>query len=73
MKTIIAAAALAAVSFTMSGCASADTQAVLKNLQGCERHYNGVVSGGLAGAGFSGSVKIDCPPSALADLALPVR
>lgn len=42
----------------LSGCSTVGSQ-VLSNLQGCERHYDGVVSAGL-GAGFSGSVKIDC-------------
>lgn len=46
--------------FGLAGCASADRQAVLHNLEGCERHYLGTVSGGVVGAGFSGSVRIDC-------------
>lgn len=51
------------LALTLAGCATPDRQAVLQNLQGCERHYNGVVSGGLAGPGFSGSVRIDCVPA----------
>lgn len=58
MKIILALAA----TLELAGCATADKAAILENLQGCERHYNGVVSAGvLGGAGFSGSVKIDCP------------
>lgn len=53
---------LAAAAATLAACATGDRKAVLDNLQGCERHYNGVVSGGIVGAGFSGSVKIDCAP-----------
>jgi hypothetical protein len=47
-----------------SGCASMPGAgaAVLKNLEGCERHYSGVVTAGL-GAGFSGSVEIRCAPA----------
>jgi hypothetical protein len=52
--------AVLALALALAGCATADTRAILDNLQGCERHYNGVVSAGLVGAGFSGSVKIDC-------------
>jgi len=46
----------------LSGCASTGER-VLTNLQGCERHYNGVVSGGILAGSFSGSVKIDCTPA----------
>lgn len=61
MKTIIVAA-IAAASVLLTGCASGAGKAVLDNLQGCERHYNGVVAVGVLQAGsFSGSVKIDCP------------
>lgn len=55
--------ALAAAALALSGCGSLAGQQVLTNLQGCHRQYEGVVSAGL-GAGFSGTVKIDCPPAA---------
>jgi hypothetical protein len=64
MQTIPIASALAAACLTVSGCAGVGQQ-VLTNLEGCERHYNGVASAGMTGTGFSGSVKVDCvPPSA---------
>lgn len=53
-RLLIAACALA-----LAGCGTTGQQ-VLTNLQGCERHYDGVVAAGF-GAGFSGTVKIDCP------------
>lgn len=49
----------------LSACGTMGGQ-VLTNLQGCHRQYDGVVSAGL-GAGFSGTVKIDCPPGQPAD------
>lgn len=48
---------------SLSACSTAGAQQVLTNLQGCERHYNGVVAAGMTGGNFSGSVKIDCPTS----------
>ena len=53
---------LAAAAVALSGCGTTGGKAILDNLQGCERHYNGVVSAGVMQPGsFSGSVKIDCP------------
>lgn len=45
----------------LAGCNTTTASAVLSNLQGCERHYDGVISGAVVGGSFSGSVKIDCP------------
>lgn len=47
----------------LTGCATpgSGTQ-FLDNLAGCERHYNGVVSAGLIGSGFNGSIRVDCAP-----------
>lgn len=60
MTTVSAVALLLAAG--LGGCGSLGTLGpqVLDNLQGCERHYNGAVSAGL-GAGFTGTVQIDCP------------
>lgn len=58
-RSVIATPALLGL-ILLSGCNGALTGQVLTNLQGCARQYDGVVSAGL-GAGFSGSVKIDCP------------
>lgn len=73
MRKIYAFGPLAAVAvLALGGCAGAGGagQQVLQNLQGCERHYEGVVSAGL-GAGFSGTVKIDCPAAGAAAAAEP--
>lgn len=52
-RLIILAAALA-----LSGCAT-----VLKDIQTCERHYNGTVSGGaIQPAVLAGAALIDCCP-----------
>jgi hypothetical protein len=51
-----------AACLAMSACQSTGAQ-VLENLQGCERHYDGAVSGGLTGAQFSGTIKVDCLPT----------
>lgn len=50
----------------LSGCNTVTQQQVLTNLQGCERHYDGTVSGGMTGGQFSGTVKIDCPHTSAA-------
>jgi hypothetical protein len=58
--TLLAGLALACVA--LSGCASQGA-AVLNDLQGCHRHYNGAVTSGLAGLTapqFTGSVDIEC-------------
>ena len=57
----LASLALAAVA--LSACGSTGIKA-LENVAGCERHYEGVVQGGMLGGGFSGQVKIDCAPPA---------
>lgn len=61
MKTsrllILAAGALAAAT-ALSGC-----QTILKDLQTCERHYDGNVSGGtISPTVLAGTAKIDCCP-----------
>lgn len=51
--------ALAVIAVALGGC-----QSILKDLQGCERHYNGTVSGGtLTPAILAGAAKIDCCPT----------
>lgn len=61
MKRIIVCAAVAALGFSLGGCGT-----VLKDLQTCERHYNGNISGGAINpAIFAGSGKIDCCPVGL--------
>lgn len=64
MKRLILAAAVAAAALNTAACASfpgsnSAGEAVLKDLQGCERHYQGAI-----GAGVNGSFKIDCLPAA---------
>lgn len=57
-----AALALVACAVGLSGCTTAQTGAILTDLQGCERHYNGAVGGGgLSAPTFTGTVQIDCP------------
>lgn len=51
---------IAALATALVGCSTITQEQVLKNLQGCERHYLGTVSGGITGSGFSGAVRIDC-------------
>jgi hypothetical protein len=63
MKRQITLAGAAVACLSLSACASANTGKLLENLQGCERHYDGVVSAGIANTGFSGSIKVDCLPS----------
>ena len=58
MKFAVLALASCAAAVALSGC-----QSVLKDIQGCERHYNGTVSGGTINpAILAGSAKIDCCP-----------
>ena len=63
MKRPIIGAALAASCLALAACETTGGlgERVLENLQGCERHYDGAVAGGLTGGQFSGTVKIDCP------------
>lgn len=53
-------AAVALCVLLCSACSSTATNHMLDNLAGCERHYDGAVSGGMTGGQFSGTVKIDC-------------
>lgn len=56
MKLVPLAAAAACLA--LAGCAS-----VLKDLEKCERHYNGTVSGGtMTPAVLAGQGKVDCCP-----------
>jgi hypothetical protein len=59
----LARCGVVAACLALSACQSTGAQ-VLENLQGCERHYDGAVSGGLTGAQFSGTIKVDCLPAA---------
>ncbi len=50
--------AVVALALSLGGC-----QTVLKDLQTCERHYNGTVSGGtIQPAVLAGAALIDCCP-----------
>lgn len=64
MKTILLAAALAAASLSVSGCASGvlggNAEMFLKDIQTCDRHYEGAIGGPAVNASF----KIDCKASA---------
>lgn len=58
MKRILA---LALAGVFLTACSSVDRLAVLENLKGCDRHYEGVVATASFGTpGLSGTVKIDC-------------
>jgi len=50
----------------LAGCGTTGGK-ILENLQGCERHYDGAVSGGILGIGgqFSGTVQVSCPVKAV--------
>lgn len=63
MKTIFLGISLLCLGTALSGCSSTGTK-VLDNLQGCERHYDGAISGGLTGGQFSGTIEIHCVPVA---------
>jgi hypothetical protein len=67
MKTV-SSILICALALSLSACATADRTAVLKNLEGCERHYQGAVSAGPLSAGFTGTVRIDCGKTAPGDL-----
>ncbi len=58
-QIILAGVALACVS--LSACSTTTSQQLLTNLQSCQRHYDGAISGGLTGGQFSGTIKVDCP------------
>lgn len=72
MKTFLVAGIACALALGLSGCSTTTSTKLLDNLQGCTRHYDGAVSGGMAGGQFSGTVKIDCVgPMAAAAAAKP--
>jgi hypothetical protein len=53
------------VAIGLAGCGATDRLALLENLKGCDRHYEGVVATASFGApGISGTVKIDCKAQA---------
>lgn len=65
MKRAFSLAAIAAASLALCACNTTTTTKLLDNLStDCERHYDGTVSAGLTGGGFTGAVKIDCTPTA---------
>lgn len=52
-----------ALGLALSACANGVSgDKLLTNLQGCERHYDGVISAGIGNTGFSGQIKVDCAP-----------
>lgn len=53
---------IGAACIALTACSSTSTQQLLTNLQGCERHYDGAISGGMTGGSFSGTIKVDCKP-----------
>jgi hypothetical protein len=56
----VAALALLALPL-LAACSTPDRLAVLENLKGCDRHYEGVVMTSSFGTpGLSGKVTIDC-------------
>lgn len=63
MKTIV----IVAAGVALSGCSTVTQEKVLTNLEGCKRIYNGAVQGGILGAGFTGTVNIECPPRPASD------
>lgn len=60
-KTFLAISLLC-LGVALSGCSTTGAK-VLDNLQGCERHYDGAISGGLTGGQFSGTIEIHCIPA----------
>lgn len=59
MKMMLFAGAACALAVALTGC-----QSVLKDLQACERHYDGTVAGGgLTPPVMAGKAKIDCCPT----------
>lgn len=63
-RSLIVGCVLAAGAALLSACSTTTTTKMLDNLAGCERHYDGAVSGGMTGGQFSGTVKIDCSEKA---------
>jgi hypothetical protein len=66
LKSFVSLALIAAGALAMSACSTVTTTKVLDNLAGCERHYDGAIGASMAGGQFSGTVKIDCTPAAVA-------
>lgn len=60
MRTLLILASV----IPLAACNTVQQQQLLTDLQGCTRHYEGVVTAGVlnTGTGFNGSVKIDCAP-----------
>ena len=59
MRTLLLAASSAVL---LTGCNATVQNHILDNLEGCTRHYDGAVNGSFTGAGFTGTVKVDCTP-----------
>ncbi len=62
MRKLVAFAALSIAALPLAGCNTVTQGHILDNLQGCTRHYDGAVNGSLTGAGFTGTIKVDCDP-----------
>ena len=60
-RTLLAALSVLAC-LALAGCGSTGTKFLDNVSNDCERHYDGAVSGGLTGAQFTGTVKVDCQP-----------
>jgi len=58
---ILRSASILLMAVALSACGTTGQQ-VLTNVQNCNRDYNGVVTGGITGGSFSGSVAIKCRP-----------
>jgi len=75
MRVLLTAAAATALAASLSACASASGAgaAVLNDLQGCDRHYEGAISPGnmMAPITFIGSVKIDCKAGVTTGVLIP--
>jgi len=62
MARLLFAATLIA-GLVLTGCASPDRAALLKDLQGCKRHYAGSAGAGALGApGVTVTFEISCDP-----------
>jgi len=61
-RNFIAALSIAAC-LVLAGCGSTGTKFLDNVSNDCERHYDGAVTGGITGAQFTGTVKVDCQPS----------
>jgi hypothetical protein len=61
-RSIIVALSVVAC-LALAGCGSTGTKFLDNVSNDCERHYDGAVTGGITGAQFTGTVKVDCQPS----------